>query len=115
MQQDAVTKDIFRELDGYLSLMSVLASLSVGVDNIEEVASPATPVLVEPPVQLQEDMQECVKLVFLVLSESMEGSVENEAYFRVRRILSTWHHIDLTFTDQSGLRGVEVGFAEPCG
>ena len=93
MQQDAVTKDIFRELDGYLSLMSVLASLSVGMDHIEEVASPATPVLVEPPVQLQEDMQECVKLVFLVLSESMEGSVENEVYFRVCHILFTWCYI----------------------
>lgn len=87
MQQDAVTKDIFREMDGFLSLMSVLASLSTGMAKSEELATPETPILVEPPLQLEETTQECVKLVLMVLSEAMEGSVENEVYFRVRYVL----------------------------
>ncbi|KAF8962103.1 beach-domain-containing protein [Flammula alnicola] len=84
MQQDAATKDIFRELDGFLSLMSLLASLSVGVDNDHEIVYVTSPVLVEPPSQLREDMQECLKLVFMVLGEAMEGSVDNEVYFRTK-------------------------------
>ena len=94
MQQDACTKAIFREMDGFLSLMSVLAALSISVDGStpEEVGQvPMTPVpaLVEPPSQLEEDRKECLKLTFIVLSEAMEGEEDSEAFFRVGLILSS--------------------------
>ena len=96
MQQDSITKEIFREMDGFLSLMSVLASLGVeeagaphddeGVIVTQE-ADSSVPSLVEPAVQILEDRTECLKLVFVVLGEAMEGSDENELYFRVRIVM----------------------------
>ncbi|KIM43842.1 hypothetical protein M413DRAFT_26133 [Hebeloma cylindrosporum] len=94
MQQDSVTKEIFREMDGFLSLMSVLASLGVeepgalqGDDEaliVTQEANGGVPFLVEPAVQTREDRTECLKLVFVVLGEAMEGSDENELYFRTK-------------------------------
>jgi len=92
MQQDSVTKEIFREMDGFLSLMSVLASLGVegpGAPQddegfvITQEADSSVPLLVEPALQLREDLLECLRLVFIVLGEAMEGFDENELYFRV--------------------------------
>ena len=83
-------------MDGFLSLMSVLASLGVeesgaphddeGVAVAQE-ADSSVPSLVEPAVQMREDRTECLKLVFVVLGEAMEGSDENELYFRVRIVM----------------------------
>ena len=97
MQQDSVTKEVFREMDGFLSLMSVLASLGVkesgalhndeGVIVTQKEAESSIPSLVEPAVQMREDRTECLKLVFIVLGEAMEGSDENELYFRVRVVM----------------------------
>ena len=91
MQQDACTKAKFREMDGFLSLMSVLAALSISVDGSTPEEAPMTPVpaLVEPPSQLEEDRKECLKLTFIVLSEAMEGEEDSEAFFRVGLILSS--------------------------
>ncbi|KAF9479125.1 beach-domain-containing protein [Pholiota conissans] len=83
MQQDGVTKDVFREMDGFLSLMSLLASLSTA-DIPDQVMSPVTPVLIEPPSQVKDNTLECIRLVFTVLSEAMDGSIENEIYFRTK-------------------------------
>lgn len=63
MQQDTFTKEVFREMDGFLSLMSVLASFG------------------------PEDDVECIRTVFAVLIEAMHNSQENEIYFRVRACL----------------------------
>ena len=96
MQQDSVTKEIFREMDGFLSLMSVLASLGVEESDalhanegiiIAQEADSSVPSLVEPAVQMREDRTECLKLVFIVLGEAMEGSDESELYFRVRIVM----------------------------
>jgi hypothetical protein len=93
MQQDSVTKEIFREMDGFLSLMNVLASLGVQESGalqddegfvITQEAGSGAPLLVEPTPQTQEDWLECLKLVFIILGEAMEGFDENELYFRVR-------------------------------
>ncbi|KAF8184760.1 hypothetical protein BJ912DRAFT_973913 [Pholiota molesta] len=65
MQQDGVTKDYPADIH-------------------DEVFSPLTPVLIEPPSQLKADALECIKLVFLVLSEALEDSIENEVYFRTK-------------------------------
>ena len=63
MQQDSFTKEVFREMDGFLSLMSVLTSFG------------------------PEDDVECIRTVFSVLIEAMHDSHENEIYFRVRACL----------------------------
>ncbi|KDR79337.1 hypothetical protein GALMADRAFT_223566 [Galerina marginata CBS 339.88] len=108
MQQDACTKEIFREMDGFLSLMSVLSSFSSPIPVPTQattqpqihVRTPSHPdttpsladsqmasipaLVVEPPNQLEEDRRECLKLVFMVLSEAMEECVENEVYFRTK-------------------------------
>ncbi|KAF8885379.1 hypothetical protein CPB84DRAFT_1837906 [Gymnopilus junonius] len=90
MQQDACTKAIFREMDGFLSLMSVLAALSVSINgpspNEAETTVPVSPVpaLIEPASQLEEDRKECLRLTFMVLSDAMEDEEENEIYFRTK-------------------------------
>lgn len=85
MEQDACTKDIFREMDGFLSLMSVLASLSVvPEENVPPPeAMPMSPVIIEPTGQIEQDRRDCIKQVFTVLGHAMAGSAENEVYFRV--------------------------------
>ncbi|KAH9476097.1 Beige protein-like protein 1 [Psilocybe cubensis] len=81
MEQDACTKDIFREMDGFLALMSVLASLSVSTED-EHNLVPVSPVqLIEP---LDEIRKDCITRVFVVLSEAMKDSPENEIYFRTK-------------------------------
>lgn len=72
--------------------MSVLASLGVEEsgalhDDDAQEANSSVPSLVEPAVQMREDRTECLKLVFIVLGEAVEGSDENELYFRVRIVM----------------------------
>ena len=73
MLQDACTKDVFRELDGFLVLMSVLSTVqttSIGL-------------VVEPIEQIQTDVLQNARLVFLVVSEAMDNNAENTLYFNV--------------------------------
>lgn len=91
MEQDACTKDIFREMDGFLSLMSVLASLSVVPEDNgpPPEAMPMSPVIIEPTDQVEQDRRDCIKQVFTVLGQAMTGCPENEVYFRVRYVILT--------------------------
>lgn len=75
MLQDSFTKGVFREMDGFLVLMSVLSTLHDAPD-------PATP-SIEVTVAGAEQSVDCSQLVFLVLSEALNGHVENEQFFRV--------------------------------
>ncbi|KAJ2916640.1 hypothetical protein MD484_g3777, partial [Candolleomyces efflorescens] len=77
MQQDSFTKDVFREMDGFLVLTSVLSTLQ---DKSPTVAQPNTPTV---QVEGHEDIH-CARLVFTVLSEALKGNPENEEYFRSR-------------------------------
>jgi hypothetical protein len=74
MLQDGRTKDVFRELDGFLVLMSALAAM--GTPN-------AQGPIVEPPEQVLADTLECARLAFMVLSEAMYQHSENADYFNV--------------------------------
>lgn len=76
MLQDSFTKGVFREMDGFLVLMSVLSTLHDAPD-------PATP-SIEVTVAGAEQSVDCSQLVFLVLSEALNGHVENEQFFRSR-------------------------------
>ncbi|KAF8154493.1 hypothetical protein B0H34DRAFT_660452 [Crassisporium funariophilum] len=75
MLQDACTKNIFRELDGFLCLMSVLSTIQ---------DRPNDTVVVEPEAQVMEETVECTRWVFVILSEAMKDYQENSEYFRNR-------------------------------
>ena len=76
MAQDHITKAVFREMDGFLVLISVLSTLQ----DTPQTAT-TTPATIEaqgaPSVN-------CARLVFSVLNEALQGDQENEDYFRVR-------------------------------
>lgn len=61
------TKAVFRELDGFLSLLSALSALS---------ASSYT--------DTEGTTAECVRLVFLVLTESLSDCMSNQVYFQTK-------------------------------
>ncbi|KAG6816009.1 hypothetical protein H0H87_009501 [Tephrocybe sp. NHM501043] len=74
MQQDAHTKDVFRELDGFLVLMSLLSNVQDGSNST----------IVEPAEQVLADLLETTRLIIVDLSEAMHEHSENSEYFKVR-------------------------------
>lgn len=72
MLQDACTKDVFREMDGFLVLMSVLSTIhpTFSKETQEEAAG--------------SELLEATRLVFVILSEALHKHNENAVYFRVR-------------------------------
>lgn len=72
MLQDACTKDVFREMDGFLVLMSVLSTIhpTFSKETREEAAG--------------SELLEATRLVFVILSEALHKHNENVVYFRVR-------------------------------
>ena len=75
MLQDACTKDVFREMDGFLVLMSVLSTIHPTFSQETRKDAAATELL------------ESTRLVFLILSEALHKHNENVAYFKVRGML----------------------------
>ena len=72
MLQDACTKDVFREMDGFLVLMSVLSTIHPTFSQ-ETRADAAGPELLES-----------TRLVFMILSEALHKHNDNTQYFKVR-------------------------------
>ena len=70
MLEDAATKDVFREMDGFLVVMSVLSTLQAVEDEVAKT-----------------EVLEATRLAFVMLSESLEDHVENKEYFKVCIIL----------------------------
>ncbi|OJT13456.1 Beige protein -like protein [Trametes pubescens] len=70
MLQDACTKDVFREMDGFLVLMSVLSTIhpTFSKETREEAAG--------------SELLEATRLVFVILSEALHKHNENAVYFR---------------------------------
>lgn len=66
MLEDAATKDVFREMDGFLVVMSVLSTLQAVEDEVAKT-----------------EVLEATRLAFVMLSESLEDHVENQEYFKV--------------------------------
>ncbi|KAF8882140.1 hypothetical protein BD779DRAFT_1544178 [Infundibulicybe gibba] len=71
MLQDKHTKDVFRELDGFLALMGVLSMVQEDPD----------PAIVEPEDQILKEVVESTRLVFVILSESLNDHPDNIEYF----------------------------------
>lgn len=75
MLQDGRTKDVFREMDGFVVLMSVLSSIRDGSTG---------GMIVEPEEQVQQEVVQATRIVFMITSEAMFNHPENAAFFRVR-------------------------------
>lgn len=73
--QDPVTKDVLRELDGFLALIGALAALH----------APRQGPVAEPEEQVVEEMMEGARLVFAIVSEAMWEHEVNKRYFEVSR------------------------------
>jgi hypothetical protein len=72
MLQDSCVKDVFRELDGFLVLMSVLSSIQTpgsGADESED--------------EILTQVLETTRLVFVTISEAMYDFPDNADYFSV--------------------------------
>ena len=95
--QDPRTKDVFRELDGLLVLMSVLSTVQEQPLSGASISRPqsldSSPVVVvvvdEAPQEVDEqqsllaDVVESTRLVFMILSEAMYKHPRNAEWFRV--------------------------------
>lgn len=77
MLQDGRTKDVFRELDGFVVLMSVLSGVR---DN-------SGGFVVEPEEQVSEEATQATRLVFMITSEAMQEHAENAEFFRVSYVV----------------------------
>ena len=74
MLEDACTKDVFRELDGYLLLVNFLSILHTELE-----------VQTQQPVdELLKKVNEGQRLAFTILGESMKDHSVNRTYFEVR-------------------------------
>ncbi|KAI0029515.1 beach-domain-containing protein [Vararia minispora EC-137] len=71
MLEDACTKAVFRERDGFLAVVSALSSL----------AAPRDLVIVEPEEQVTAEILEGIRLVFVIASEAMHEDETNSSYF----------------------------------
>lgn len=74
MRQNEVTKEVFRELDGFLSLINILATL----------CEPEESVVMEPEEQVADDTRETLRRVFNVLSEAQADYPDNVKFFEER-------------------------------
>ena len=72
MLQDACTKDVFREMDGFLVLMSVLSTIHPTFSQETRADTAGAELL------------ESTRLVFMILSEALHKHNENAQYFKVR-------------------------------
>lgn len=73
MLENACTKEVFCECDGFIVVISVLSSLHVKAE------SP----IVEPEEQVSSDILEAARLIFVIASEAMHDHVSNSQYFQV--------------------------------
>jgi hypothetical protein len=72
--QNGDTKDIFRQLDGFLVLMSVLS-------NVRDYSHDR---VAEPEEEVLSGVKEITSGVFMCMSEAMNEHPENAEYFQVR-------------------------------
>jgi hypothetical protein len=76
MLEDARTKDVFREMDGFVAIISILSTLRTSRDES---------LIPEHQEQVHDETIEVARLVFVIASEAMSGDEVNSQYFEVRR------------------------------
>lgn len=73
------TKDVFREMDGFLALVGTLSTAHMA-------GSPGP--IQEPEEQLERDMLDAIRLTLVILAETMHDHEGNASYFKVCTITS---------------------------
>ncbi|KAG7440786.1 beach-domain-containing protein [Guyanagaster necrorhizus] len=73
MLQDAHTKSVFRELDGFVVLMNVLSTIQ---------SCNGSPIH-EPDEQVLLEVLETIRMVFMIVSDAINEHPENSEYFKV--------------------------------
>ena len=73
MVEDSCTKDVFRELDGYLLVVNVLAVLQAYLEQ-------------EGSLNINE-IEEGERLAFMLIAESLSGHNQNQYYFEACNVL----------------------------
>lgn len=77
--EDACTKDVFREMDGFLAIINILSTLcTYREENLTT----------ERREQVLGETIEAARLVFVIVSEAMSDDENNSQYFEVRLIAS---------------------------
>jgi hypothetical protein len=83
MVEEPRTKDVFRELDGFLVVVSILSALALPeVGNVEGDEGETEGEFVDT-----EERMEVARLAFAIISEAMRDHVVNTTYFNVSRHL----------------------------
>ncbi|KAH9042628.1 beach-domain-containing protein [Lactarius pseudohatsudake] len=72
MLEDACTKDVFREMDGFVAIINILSTLRTSRDEST---------LGEDKEQVLGETLEAARLVFVIASEAMSGDEVNSQYF----------------------------------
>lgn len=98
MVEEPRTKDVFRELDGFLVMVSMLSALA-----LPEVQGSA---IVDP-----EQRMEVTRLAFAIISEAMRDHCVNSIYFNVRTSHFPEHinQTDVSVLETSWLWAVAAG------
>ncbi len=79
MLEDACTKDVFREMDGFLAIINILSTLrAYREENLST----------ERRDQVLGETIEVARLVFVIVSEAVSEDESNSQYFEVRLITS---------------------------
>ena len=73
MVQDGCTKDVFREMDGFLVLMSVLSTIQPSHSWSFAAAGD----------MIVHEVLEAIRLIFAIISEAMDDHKHNAAFFEV--------------------------------
>ncbi|KAJ3720550.1 hypothetical protein C8R42DRAFT_671005 [Lentinula raphanica] len=98
MDQEPQTKDVFRELDGFLVLLNVLSTVQHSNLSSNPDTSPSPPTrpstgtttlsiptitIIEPPSESQKKVITCIRLVFILASTALSSHPQNTEYFKL--------------------------------
>jgi hypothetical protein len=78
-------QDVFREMDGFVALVSVLSVVHVASPNPAAVQDNEEGefTVQEPEEQLQKEMLDGIRLALVILADAMYGHPDNARYFQV--------------------------------
>jgi hypothetical protein len=97
MVEEPRTKDVFRELDGFLVMVSMFSALALPEVQGQTIIDP-------------EQRMEVTRLAFAIISEAMRDHFVNSSYFNVSiTTLSTCEELNLLVPETSWLCSIAAG------
>lgn len=77
-------QDVFREMDGFVALVSVLSVVHTASPNPATTYEEGAFTVKEPEEQLQKEMVDGIRLTLVILGDAMGRHSDNARYFQVR-------------------------------